>query len=222
MAAEVAEKLDREPGTPAIQVVLGEYHSLRAEIGRFQDHQQQILGFGFLVFGAVAAGIGSAISGAGKPSLEEALRSFHILLLVTPFVYLFLAMLFAERTIRILRVGDYIDSSLRPLVETIVGPGVLGWEEYRRNPQLFSRFTARLLDLGRWAEFAAPILLCIALIWWVHPGLQPTEKVAVGLDVLALIVCIVLGWRIDESAGVRPPKRGWSGFFIRPRRTTTA
>lgn len=200
MVADIAEPIDARQ--LATSVVLGEFHSLRAEIGRFQDHQQQILSFGFIVFGAVAAGIGSALGGSGAPSLDVVLRNFHIVLLVTPFVYLFLGVLFAERTVRILRVGDYIDTNLRPKLEGMAGAGVLGWEAYRRNPQVFSPVLARLLDLGRWAEFAAPIVLCLALLLWAHPGLQPVEKVTVGFDVLAFVACVALAWAIDESAGV--------------------
>src|SRR5579864_7605025 len=88
-------------------MVVAEYQTLRAEIGRLQDHQQQILNFGFLALAAVVAGFGSALAGPQHTSLAQALQDYHLLLLVIPLVYLFLAALFAERTIRIMRVGDY-------------------------------------------------------------------------------------------------------------------
>jgi hypothetical protein len=186
-----------------LDVALAEYNSLRAEIGRLQDHQQQILSFGFFVLAAVATAFGSAVAGPTHPSLAQALRDFHLLLLVTPFIYLFLGILFAERTVKILRAGDYLDHDVRDRVKDWVGKDILCWEDYRRSPRVYSKTLARLLDFGRWFGFIAPMLLCLVLIAQTGPSLTLGDWVLLLLDAGAVILGIGLAFSIDEASGVR-------------------
>jgi hypothetical protein len=220
VTAGPTERAPTDGQDAALKMILAEYQSLRVEIGRFQDHQQQILSFGFLVFAAVAAGIGSALASSAQLSLDEALRRYHLVLLISPLVYLFLAALFAERTIRILRVGDYLDHEVRSEASSIVARDVLRWEDYRRSPRLFSSPFARALDLSRWLEFVAPIALCIILLILTHPGLTQVEWFLVTLDVGSFIACVGLAVSVDESAGIQPiqPRRWLPGV---PRRRST-
>ncbi len=203
MALQATDGTTTSSARLTVDVALAEYHSLRAEIGRLQDHQQQILSFGFFVLAAVATAFGSAVAGSTHPSLSQALRDYHLLLLVTPFVYLFLGILFAERTVKILRAGDYIDHDVRDRVKAAVGEDVLGWEDYRRSPRVYSRTMARLLDFGRWFGFIAPMLLCLVLIAQTGPSLTVGDSVLLVLAVLAALMSVALALCIDEASGVR-------------------
>ncbi len=191
-------------------MVVAEYQTLRVEIGRFQDHQQQTLNFGFLVLAAIVAGLGSVLAGSAHP-LVQVLRDYHLVFLVVPLIFLFLGALFAERTIRIMRVGDYLDREVRQLVKEVLNKDVLRWEDHRRSPRLFAKRVfrvislGRLLDIVRWVGFIGPIGLSLILLSIAQPQLEVNEWFLLALDVIALGITCMFAVKIDESSGVPRP-----------------
>src|SRR5947199_6999089 len=81
-------------------VLNAEYDVMRGEIGRYQDHHKQIMNFTFVIMAAMFALVGGAL-GSDKVNPDKV----SPLLFAFPPVYLLLACLYSDRTLRILQLA---------------------------------------------------------------------------------------------------------------------
>jgi hypothetical protein len=93
-ADRVAAGDDTVEDRDVLTAVTAEYNQMRAEIGRCQDHQKDLMNFAFVGLGAMFAFIGII---ANRPSND---RQFALLLLLVPILYALLAFACADRARR--------------------------------------------------------------------------------------------------------------------------
>jgi hypothetical protein len=161
-----------------VQIHIAEYNKLREEINVYHDHQKEEIYFAMLVLGGIFATIFSQNIASLYPEV----------FLLFPFILTALALAYADRTVRILRIATYIHQCLREnLVEELGARDFLQWEVFKkyrvakRKERLesikpsciqskvslwFKRNLPELpliLDITRVAQFIMPSLFCIIL-----------------------------------------------------------
>jgi hypothetical protein len=183
----------------AVTVLVAEYTSLREEIGRHQEHQKEILQFGYAIL-PITGTIAVAILGRSTADL----RPYTFGLLAFPLIYGLLAALFTDRTFRLMWVGDYLHNHLRPRMVAALGLNVWQWEEYRRTSRWFGRPAVMLLDKARWLAFIGPSLGCL-LAFVVVTGLKVPwwQEAWFVIDVIVFFLTVWLAFFfVHEAAGV--------------------
>src|SRR5216683_5223924 len=100
----------------AVDVMLAEYKSLREEVGRFQDHQKEIMNFATVLILALATV--TATLRENQPNLDRAILFF------IPWAFFLLAAAYSERTAKLLLAADYIHNALRPEITRAIGADV--------------------------------------------------------------------------------------------------
>jgi hypothetical protein len=183
----------------AAEILAEEYRVLRAEIGRYQDHQSQIMNFSFLVLTGALAYVGALIN---TPNAHVAAYR-AVILLYLPMVFAVLAALYSDRSIRILRMADYLTNYLRPKVSALMHVKVWQWEVYKSTSSPVNRRLAYTLDKIRWSVFILPVLGCVVLYASLD---QPAHGWPgyVGLGVSAFSLCAIVFVMLvaEETFGV--------------------
>jgi hypothetical protein len=199
------------------EMMLAEYHSLRREIGRFQNHQKDIMN--------VAAGTLLAL--AAPAAAAEGHREIALaILFFIPWIYMLLAGAYTDRTLKILLPAGYIHRELRPKVNKLVDGEVWDWENYKRSPGDVDRHVFWAMDKFRWLVFVIPALLgSAAFIYLSWPqsrtdALSASSAIAIALTQLPVAIAFYVMFVADEGTGVfgacetyfRPePLSGWIG-----------
>jgi len=140
-----------------LQIFLAEYNALRREIELLIEHQKDIMNFSILTIAAMAG-----LFGIFKADTE--LQSFsYIYLVFFPLIFLLLALLYADKTVRILRAADYIHNHLRKeIVKKYKEERIWQWELYKSGDS-FERELALWLDRKRWYIFLFPCVISIVI-----------------------------------------------------------
>ena len=186
-----------------VSVLIAEYNVLRGEIDVYHHHQKEIMNFVFLVLTAMFG-----IVGAGLALKPEQLPSIAFIFLLFPFVYTLLSFLYADRTIRIIRIADYMHNYLRKKVDEITGEHVWQWEIYKRHTTIFSRRLALVLDKARWLVFLLPSILSICIFFFfVHSPKQPYQIALISADSIAILLCLVVMFITEETTGIKDKQR---------------
>ncbi|MGI5225715.1 hypothetical protein [Actinoallomurus sp. CA-142502] len=182
-------------GESASAGIIAEYNVLRGEIGRYQDHQTQIINFAF-VLGAAIIAFTRGLYGKSLKN-DEALS----ILLYVPAMYALLSCLFADRAVRIVRLADYIDNHLRRKFSLLLGTGIWQWEVYKRlrpRPQKY----AFALDKSRWLVFFIPAIGSVGLYFWSGGGLETWRSWSgLAISVVSLLVCLGAMLAAEETRG---------------------
>jgi hypothetical protein len=188
--------------------LIAEYNTLRAEIGRFQDHQKLIMQFAFAILVGLAAAVAAALDKGISPDSPSYARLYAFTLGFIAFVYFMLACLYAESIYRINVPARYIDSFLRGTFQGITGVEVWHWEQFlaidrngvsqRRDPTVHA-----LLDRVQWMVFIGPALGCIVAFWAI-PGLMSASigRACLLASCLFLVLTLVLAAVTTEGRGV--------------------
>lgn len=183
-----------------VNVFNAEYKVLRAEIALYHNHQKQTINFVFLVMAAMFGVIGGILA------IEDGdfVASIACVFLLFPIVYMFLSLLYADRTLRIIRIADYIHNYLRNKVNMVTGEQVWQWEIYKRRTKIFSRALALFLDRARWAAFLLPSILALVLFFlFDETGINKTHEYAlIVIDGLALITSAAVIFITEETTGI--------------------
>jgi hypothetical protein len=171
-----------------MNTINSEYVALRNEIGRLQDHQKQIMQFAYLVLPAAATLVAAVLN--LKPNLAD-VRQWAFALAFVPPVYALLAMLYTDRTVKIMSAADYLHSHLRQKAIAATGVYVWQWEHYQREARLFPRWVLIILDKLRWLVFGGPIALSILGLWlfWVRGVDTEPWRILVLLPGLIGLLC---------------------------------
>ncbi len=188
-------------------VFIAEFNALRRELEIFIDHQKEITNFSILAFTAIVGAFG--IIKGGKASLSLSPYTAHVYL-VFPWIFYLLALLYADKTVRILRVADYLQNHLRKKIIRICGEYFWQWELYKMSESfpLSSRNVALRFDKSRWLIFIGPSLISIILFFSLYENIMKLSddiiaKLLLGANAVAMI--IIYEWiilRLEETMGV--------------------
>lgn len=172
----------------SLEVLLAEYNALRREIELLIEHQKDTMNFLILVFVAMIGLFGYI---KDKPSLQP----FSYAFLFFPFIFCSLILLYADKTMRILRAANYIHNCLRKRIcDVCEDERLLRWEKYKRHEDSFSKDSALWLDRARWFIFAFSILVSIVLFFLSYgDGNIRSDRIALFFIYLDLIVALTIG-----------------------------
>lgn len=179
--------------TDILQPFMAEYNALRREIELLIEHQKDIMNFSILTIVAMATLFGAI-------EAKKELQPVSYVYLVFPWIFLLLALLYADKTARILRVADYIHNYLRrEIIEMCGDENVLQWELYKSNRYSFRRKLALVLDRIRWFIFFIPAFFSFWLFFLLSDDIErPLIDFVILMDfiIFAIFVVIVMIWAI--------------------------
>jgi hypothetical protein len=188
-----------------LQIFIAEYYVLRREIDIYHEHQKEIMNFLFLTLVAM-------ISLFGIIQTEKISQFVSYVYLLFPLIFCLLTLLYTDRTVRILRIADYIHNYLRKRVAEVCGESVWQWESYKSRTPLIEKKLALVLDRTRWLVFIFPSVLAIVLFWF----LSHDDAYLVGniltilplllLDFAVLAVSIWAMFLVEETTGIKTRK----------------
>ncbi|MFD4737714.1 hypothetical protein ACFWNR_15700 [Streptomyces virginiae] len=191
-------------GRPAAELeligsaLIAEYEVLREEIGRYQDHQKQIMNFAFMVSAAMIALAQPLFSDTGPKG--DDVRS--ILLYFSP-LFAMLAGLYSDRTIRILRLAGYINNHLRRKLSSLVSMHLWQWEVYKTSRVRGGHPFAYALDKIRWLVFILPGAGSVGLYFWLGGNLSGARSwFGLGVSALGLAAAVLIMFLAEETKGV--------------------
>ncbi len=145
---------------------------------------------------------------------DNGLQSFSYIYLAFPWIFLLLAWLYADKTVRILRAADYIHSHLREeIIKKYKVRKIWQWESYKSYECSFKRKLALWLDRSRWCIFLLPSIASLILFHrTLANGAGTSFKLLyyliLGLYflILALTIYIILQLQETEPFGKRLEK----------------
>lgn len=201
-----------------VQAHIAEFNQLRGEINVYHDHQKEEIYFAMIVLG----GIFATLVASNITSV------FPEVFLIFPLILTSLALAYADRTVRILRIATYIHQHLRQnLIRELGTSRVLQWEVFkkhrvsRRKEELDSAkpscFQDRvllwfkrnipeiplILDVMRVAQFVVPSIFCVLLFVFVNNrpwGVFQFLLVAVSIIIAVLPVYFFV--KSEETSGI--------------------
>ena len=186
-----------------VLVLIAEYNVLRGEIDVYHHHQKEIMNFAFLVLTAMFG-----IVGAGLALKSEQLPSIAFIFLLFPFVYTLLSFLYSDRTIRIIRIADYLHNYLRRKIDEVTGEHVWQWEIYKKHTTIFSRRLALVLDKTRWLVFLLPSLLSICIFFFFVPCPKQLYQITlIIIDGITILMCFAVMFITEETTGIEDKQR---------------
>lgn len=175
-----------------LQVLLAEYGRIKDEIIRHTTTQQIILNFVILLLSAEIAALSQIflmVTQQPQPLLN--------LLLIVPIPFAFLALYHSSYTLRIHKLGSYMDGELKEKIETIVGEGTLRTRSFYPTPNILALPKAlpdgKMAYLALFGLKALPQLL--ALITYVSIKASPwsTWEYVLFAGVLVLMIVSLIG-----------------------------
>jgi len=173
--------------------ILAEYNVLRGEIQHYHGERTTHMNF------AVGVTVG-LVALLGSERLTPESQSW--MLALSPYFYAIIASLFLDRSIRIIRLADYIENDMRPRLEKLLQSPVWEWEKYKRETHRFPRWVPRCLDRLRLLVFVGPAgASWIAWFLQFRPTATALNK-SLGFAAVVLILFIILiNCLTQESSG---------------------
>ena len=180
--------------------LVAEYNILRKEIDVYHNHQQGFLNFTLLLFTGKLALLGTLLS---QP--QATVLKFSYIFLLFPLVFTLLSMLYTDRTIRIIRMADYLHNYLRIKANSLVNNNVFQWEIYKRKTTLFNKKVALLLDRVRWWIFIIPSFVSVSVFLVLHANSpwQTIELALFGTDSICMFISFIVMYITDETLGIK-------------------
>ena len=187
------------------QLLIAEYNALRREIELLIEHQKDIVNFSILAFVAMVGlpGVITKIQDTEPGNIPEL---FLYVYLAFPSIFFLLALLYADKSARILRAAHYIHSDLRKKAIQICNcENIWRWEFYKSGEKSLRRTTAKWLDMIRWFIFIFPSFISIVLFFAL-----PSEVKSI-VDIKTIIILLIayahvsafilyLGWKLEETS----------------------
>lgn len=192
------EKENKRP-QETVNAIIAEYNVLRKEMDGYHNHQKQIMNFALIVLTAIFTVLGSGIA-----FNLEALKSAAFIYLLFPFVFTLLEMIYLDRTIRILRIADYIHNCLKKKINELTIKEVWQWEKYKRKTKIFSRKFSLFLDRIRWLIFILSSMVSVGIFFFLE--CNPIKYYYIILfvfDAFAIIMSIVIIFIAEETTGIK-------------------
>lgn len=171
--------------TGKLQILIAEYEALRREIELLIEHQKEIMHFSILGFAAMIGLLG--VLGNNKN-----FQNLSYVYLLFPWFFLLLTLLYADKTVRILRAADYIHNYLRKNTVELSGMNekyFWQWELYKSRSK-FKKELALALDRSRWLIFIFPIFLSFALIFILCDNMDETTALFQLINFYGVMISI--------------------------------
>lgn len=176
-----------------VEAMLKEYEVLRNEIDVYHGHQEKIMMYSLLTLGALFG----SLSYVRDNNLSFVFLSFPLLFIIYGYLY-------ADKTVRILRLADYIHNGLRPKLCAYLGINILQWEIYKKECPLFTKDKSIYLDITRWALFIVPGMISLGLYYSYFGGEfnQIFDIILLVIDILLLFLLALFIYNINETKGI--------------------
>lgn len=204
--------------SPIVQVHLAEFNQLREEINVYHDHQKEEIYFAMIVLGGVFATLLS----------HDVISLYLEVFLVFPFIFTSLALAYADRTVRILRIATYIHQHLRKnLTKELGTTRLMQWEIFKKHRVTEHRqklestkhscFQDRVLlwfkrhlpeiplvlDVIRVAQFVMPSIFCILLFIVLYNEAWDVLHILLAVaSIVAAIAPVYFFIKSEETSGV--------------------
>ena len=180
--------------------IIAEYTVLRGELSLYHSHQKQIMNFVFVLFAAFISILGSDIHANSK-----SIVNYQIILLTTPFIFLVLAFLYADRTVRIIRIADYIHNHLRKSLIKNLNYDLWNWENYKAETQIFNRKLTLFLDKMRWLVFILPSIVSLVIYLKIvpNPYIDIQTGVMFSVSIMAIFFNLLVMFITEETKGIK-------------------
>lgn len=180
----------------AVQAILEEFKILREEISLYHKQQKELVNFALVL----TLGLTSIFI----PSITK-VRAYPSVLLLFSHLFSLLGLMYADRTLRILRIADYIYNVQRPLLEKFIGQRVWWWEDYKRVTTVFNRQFAKFLDRLRWFIFLFPPISIVCAVFFLKTGKHwaKFEVACLSISIVLLVLNVITILILEESSGIR-------------------
>ena len=180
--------------------IIAEYSFLRGEISLYHSHQKQIMNFVFILFVALIGFLGSDVLISNK-----FIVSFQVITLSAPYFFLLLSLLYADRTVRIIRIADYIHNHLRNKAIENLNFEVWDWENYKRTTKIFNRRLTLFLDKMRWLVFIIPGIMSLLIYLQYSQNSFSTfgSGIKFCLSTLAIFLSLFVMFVTEETKGIK-------------------
>jgi hypothetical protein len=185
----------------AIAALTAEYTALREEIGRHQDHRNQLFSIALAIMAALVGFAGAESHAGGRPT------NASIIFLLAPLLFVFLGSAYIDRGRRILDVAIYVNTWLRRQMSESLGVDVWLWESFKKKHYDDSRLAPRWIALSFDGLRGMIFVLCGAISLFVYLAL-PAKLSSSGrlalfvLDVTLLVVLTLFIWLFEETRGL--------------------
>lgn len=194
----------------ASQALIAEYGALRREIELLIEHQKEIMNFSILTFVAMAGLFGIVFETDILSKNEGISQVFPYIYLVFPSIFLLLALLYADKTVRILRAAAYLHSDLRERISRICeDTEVWRWELYKSDKDSFKVTLASRLDWMRWLIFILPSIISIGIFLILNNDvidhIDTKIVIIIILSLYAIIIAYII-WLIPQLQETTPFK----------------
>jgi len=181
--------------------IIAEYNVLREEIKQYHTERNNFVNYTVML----SAGFIGSI--AVNKFVDD---KFLILYLIFPFFYFTLGLLYLDKSIRIIRLADYIHNHLREVfIKISNSPKVFNWENYKKNTKRFPKWLTKLIDRLRISIFIIPSLISL-LLFFIHKSNEfyYYEIILICLDILSVMCLIMIHIIAEETSGAKSKKYG--------------
>jgi len=179
-------------------VLAMEYESLRREIDIYHEHQKEFMNFNILLTIGMLSLVGAFLA---LPPGRSSNLNFTFLLF--PLIFTLLSLFYTDRTVRIVRIADYLHNYLRPKVNLFTGQKILQWELYKCHTRIFHRGFTLLLDRARWLTFIFPSTVAVTIFCIMNTNPWTSlEIVLISIDAIAIFISLVVMFMTEETTGI--------------------
>jgi hypothetical protein len=179
-------------------VLMSEYESLRREIDIYHEHQKEFMNFNIILTIGMLSLLGAFLTlPPGRSS------SLNFTFLLFPIIFMLLSLFYTDRTVRIIRIADYLHNYLRPKANLFTGQKILQWELYKRHTRIFHRGFTLFLDRARWMTFIFPSILAVVVFCILKiTSWTSLEIVLISLDAIAIATSFAVMFMTEETSGI--------------------
>lgn len=180
------------------EAILAEYNVLRNEIDSYHHHQNEIINFLIAIIVGAFGIIG--IQDANGKNFE----GLDLVFLLLPVICSILACLYTDKTIRIIRIADYLHNYVRLQVNQIVHGNTFQWEIYKRKTMLFNKRITFILDKIRWTIFFIPSTISMTLFFYhAKFPLSPFQIILSVLAGICTLAQFIVMFIVEETKGIK-------------------
>jgi hypothetical protein len=192
---------DANPQAAAVAAITAEYVALREEVGRCQDHRNQLFSIALAILAAIVG-----LAGVANRGGEQA-DELGIVFLLAPLLFVFLGSAYVDRGRRMLIAAKYVHDRLRAQAAALAAQPVWEWESFKKkhyeDSKRASRAAAVALDGLRGMIFVACGVISLGLYAALPIRSPGAGRVAlIALDGALLLLLVVLIWHFEETRGL--------------------
>ena len=175
------------------EAIFEEYRVLRSEIQQYHSERNNYVNYSVTLTGALLA----FISAMKLLSVE-----LSILFLLMPLLYSLLGFLYLDRSIRVIRLADYIHNYLRKQLQDVSDTDVWNWEIYKKKTTRFSKVVSLILDQIRICSFILPSVVSIAVFFiFDNEALSFLEISLIMISAISVIGMLIIAVKVQETSG---------------------